>query len=254
VVVDEIVGALADQHDELAQMLASLDDRDWKRASRCDGWDVADVVLHLAQTDELAIASARGQFGASVAELAVRTPGPVGDVDEGADRMVARERGQPGSVVRDRWQASAGALLQALRSCDPHQRVVWVAGELSARTLATTRLAETWIHTGDVAAALGTELVPADRLWHIARLAWRTLPYAFTRAGRDLAGPVAFELKAPNGDQWSFTPDAEPLTIIRGDGVELCMVAARRVDPRDTSLTSEGPDASAVLELVRTYA
>jgi hypothetical protein len=36
--------------------------------------------------------------------------------------------------------------------------------------------------------------------------------------------------------------------------VELCLVAARRVDPADTALEAEGPDARAVLELVRTYA
>jgi hypothetical protein len=36
--------------------------------------------------------------------------------------------------------------------------------------------------------------------------------------------------------------------------VELCLVAARRADPLDTGLRSQGPDAGAVLELVRTYA
>ena len=104
----------------------------------------------------------------------------------------------------------------------------WVAGELSVRTLATTRLAECWIHTGDVADALGVELVPADRLFHIARLAWRTLPYAFANAGREMHGPVALELRSSTGAEWNFTPDAEPLTVVRGDALELCLVAGRR--------------------------
>ena len=82
----------------------------------------------------------------------------------------------------------------------------WVSGDLSARTLATTRLSECWIHTGDVAEALGVELEPPDRLWHIARLAWRTVPYAFARAGRDAPGPVAFELRGPNGDGVGLHP------------------------------------------------
>ena len=85
-------------------------------------------------------------------------------------------------------------------------------------------------------------------------LAWRTLPYAFARAGRELSGPVAFELAAPSGERWEFTPDTAPATVIRGDGVELCLVAARRLDPAATALRGEGPDAAAVLELVRTYA
>ena len=105
-----------------------------------------------------------------------------------------------------------------------------------------------------MAAAFGRVLAPTDRLRHVARLAWRTLPYAFARAGRELTGPVAFELRGPDGGAWDFVPDSLPLTTIRGDGTELCLVAARRVDPRDTRLRGEGPDANAVLELVRTYA
>ncbi len=44
-------------------------------------------------------------------------------------------------------------------------------------------------------------------LWHVARLAWRTVPYAFARSGRDAPGPVAFELRAPSGEDWEFVPD-----------------------------------------------
>jgi uncharacterized protein (TIGR03084 family) len=129
-----------------------------------------------------------------------------------------------------------------------------VAGQLTIRTLTTTRLAETWIHSGDVAAALGVQLAPSDRLRHIARLAWRTLPYAFARDGRALGGPVAFELRGPSGDEWRFEPDEPARTVVRGEAYELCLVAARRVDPRATSLEAEGPDGEAVLALVRTYA
>jgi hypothetical protein len=88
----------------------------------------------------------------------------------------------------------------------------------------------------------------------VARLAWRTLPYAFTQAGRQLTGPVAFELRGPSGNDWSFGTDDSPVTVVRGEGIDLCEVAARRVDPGDTTLVGEGPDADAVLELVRTYA
>jgi hypothetical protein len=65
---------------------------------------------------------------------------------------------------------------------------------------------------------------------------------------------VAFELRGPTGEQWDFIPDDPVLTTIRGDGFQLCLIAARRVVPTDTSLTGEGPDADAVLDLVRTYA
>ena len=160
---------------------------DWQRPSRCEGWTAGDVVLHVAQTNEMAIASAEGRFADFLTEIG-RDVGPASDVDEGADRMVDKERGLSPDAVRDRYRNGANTLLRLLDVGDPHTRVQWVAGELSLRTLTTTRLAETWIHTGDVADAVGRTLVPGARLRHIARLAWRTLPYAFSRADRSLQG------------------------------------------------------------------
>jgi uncharacterized protein (TIGR03084 family) len=245
--------ALEEQHAELAALLDGLSDADWRRATRCEGWTVADVVLHLAQTDELALASAEGRYADGLRVLAGGlTPG--GNVDDGAAAMVARERGLPDAVLHERWRTGATALRDALAASDPHRRVDWVAGQLSARTLATTRLAECWIHTGDVAEAVGVPQEPTDRLEHIARLAWRTLPYAFARDRRQLSGPVAFKLMSPGGADWHFGRDTEPVTIIEGPGAELCLVAARRVAPAATSLHGTGPDADTVLELVRTYA
>ncbi len=210
-------------------------------------------MLHLAQTDELALASAEGRFADGLRVLAGGLDGQ-GNVDDGAAAMVAKERGVPNAGLLARWLAGAAALRAELAAGDPHRRVDWVAGQLSIRTLATTRLAECWIHTGDVAGALGVEQVPTDRLEHIARLAWRTLPYAFAREGRTLSGAVAFDLTAPSGATWSFRPDDAVATAIEGPGADLCLVAARRVAPEATSLRGTGPDAQAVLELVRTYA
>ncbi|MDQ1449218.1 MAG: hypothetical protein QOC79_2189, partial [Actinomycetota bacterium] len=110
------------------------------------------------------------------------------------------------------------------------------------------------IHTGDIGSALGITVAPTDRLRYIARLAWRTLPYAFERADMAMNGPVALELIGPNGEQWCFDPDRPALTTIRGSAAEFCDVAARRVDPAETDLVATGPDAAGVLRLVRTYA
>jgi uncharacterized protein (TIGR03084 family) len=254
--VNAVTAALAEQHAELAGLLSGQplgpDGAGWSRASRCEGWTVADVVLHLAQTDELALASATGGFPEAMSAMS-------GSVDESAALMVAGERGrfEPAGAVFERWRRGAAELDRVLAGCDPHQRVQWVAGPLSARTLATTRLAETWIHTGDVAAALGVDLAATDRLWHVARLAWRTLPYAFALAGRPpLAGPVALRLRPPGGGEpWLFDEGPGPAaTVVEGEAAELCLVAARRLDPARTTLVARGPDGAAVLDLVRTYA
>ena len=248
----EIVGVLEAQQAELAGLLAGLDHDGWNRASACAGWSISDVVLHLAQSNEMAVGSTRGDFDEVLGRLLEGAP-PAANVDEGADIMVVTERGRPPSEVYARYQQSCADLRDGLLAHQPGDRVQWVAGQLAARTLATTRLAETWIHTGDVAAGLGVELEATDRLWHIARLAWRTIPYAFERAGRDAPGPVAFRLAAPNGDTWDFGDDDAP-TVITGAAVELCQVAAQRAAAGDTDLVGEGPDADEVLELVRTFA
>jgi uncharacterized protein (TIGR03084 family) len=210
-------------------------------------------VLHLAQSDEMAIGSVTGRFAEVVAELTAGA-GPAGSIDDGAALMVEQERGVPGPQLFTRWSAGAGRLLDELNGMDLSTRVTWVAGDLTARTLATTRLAETWIHTGDVAGAVGITLPPTDALWQIARLAWRTLPYAFASTGRALSGPVAFHLLSPEGEPWDFVPAEPAITIISGSAAELCTVAAQRVDASATSLHGEGPDAADVLALVRTYA
>jgi uncharacterized protein (TIGR03084 family) len=251
--VDAVVGALVAQQAELAGLLDGLTEARWHLPTRCAGWDVADVVIHLAQTDAMAVDSATGRFEAVTADPFADTDRPA-SIDAGAALMVERERGRPGDELAERWSNGAHRLVEVLDGMDLSTRVTWVAGELSARTLATTRLSEAWIHTGDVAGALSVELPPTDRLAHIARLAWRTLPYAFAAAGRTTAGPVAFRLLSPGGEEWNFIPDEPAVTTISGTATDLCQVAARRADPSATSLRGQGPDAGAVLTLVRTYA
>lgn len=244
--MQDLLDDLAAQHAELEALVVGLDDAAWSRPSRCDGWDVRDVLLHLAQTDEGGIASLEGRLSHLTGSREWT------DVDDAAARMVEADGGLSGAEVLDRWLAATSALRAAFAAADPSARVQWVVGLLSARTLAATRLSECWIHTGDIASGLGVRVEPTDRLRHVARLAWRTLPYAFERAGRSAPGPVEFRLTAPGGDEWVYGEGAP--TVVAGAAEELCLVAAQRADAAQTSLQASGPDGAAVLELVRTFA
>jgi uncharacterized protein (TIGR03084 family) len=252
--VEGILIALASQHAELAEIVDGCTNDDWERPTRCEGWDIASVLAHLALTDEFATASARGELDRYGDGLLGSREHQTVSVDDAAAAQVDAERGAGGDAIRQRWHDASEAMRVAFHAGDPHQRVTWVAGKLSLQTLATTRLSECWIHTGDIAYALGIALPPTDRLRYIARLAWRTLPYAFERADMTMNGPVALELIGPNGEQWCFDPDRPALTTIRGSAAEFCDVAARRVASAETDLVATGPDAAAVLRLVRTYA
>lgn len=252
-IMDSVVTALAEQQVETKSLLGGLATGDWELPTRCEGWTIADVVLHLAQSDEMAVLSLRGILPTGD-DASVTGWGGASSVDESVALMVDRERGAAWPDLLSRWTSAADSLTALLDGMELSTRVRWVAGDLSARTLATTRLSETWIHTGDIAAPVGIVPVATDRLRLIARLAWRTLPYAFDLAGATLSGPVAFRLTGPRSQQWDFIPDESAVTTISGPAAELCEVAARRVDPLATSLSGEGPDAAQVLALVRTYA
>lgn len=251
--MDDAVEALRAQQDELAAYVRDADDAALLLPSRCDGWTVADVLLHLAQTNEMAVASVEGRLREFVDQVASDLP-QTGSIDDWAGALVDLQRADPGSA-RDRWLTSADDQADAFGACAPDARVEWVAGELAARSLATTRLTETWIHTVDVAVAFGPPPAPTDRLWHTARLTWRTIPYALGQEGIVASGPVAFSLDAPDGSTWNFgAPDSATTTVVTGTALDLCTVAGQRGSADGTSLAATGPDADAVLRLMRTFA
>ena len=111
--LEAILAALEEQHAELAGLLDGLGAADWQRATPCEGWTVADVVFHLAQTDELALASLQGRFAEGLEVLAGGL-NPQHNVDDGAAALVARERGLPQDALRERWSTGAAALRHTL--------------------------------------------------------------------------------------------------------------------------------------------
>jgi uncharacterized protein (TIGR03084 family) len=253
--MNDIMDALREQDRELLSMVTGLAEDQFALPSACEGWSVSDVLLHLAQTNEMATASASGQLAGAAGGRANSDSQVVTDVEDNVDGAVERERGATGNEVLARWVKSIDDMVDALEACDPSARVQWVAGDMAPRTLATTRLAETWIHTGDVCRGLGIEQPKSDRIWHVARLVHRTLPYSFLRAACEPTGAVRFELTSPTDEQavWCFGEDNAE-TVITGPAVDLCHVAGQRANAKETSLRGTGTDAATVLRIMRTFA
>jgi uncharacterized protein (TIGR03084 family) len=238
---------LAAEEDRLDHVLSDLDEAQWRSPSGAAGWSVADVVLHLAQSEESVMTAVSG--GDLRAGLG-RAAG--GTVEERVAELVRAERAAPG-VVFARWQRAREDALAALRAADPDRPVGWVTGPVKPTTLATTRLAEHWAHGLDVTGPLGIDFPDTDRLRHIAWLAHRTLPYAMMVAGEQPA-EVWCEVTAPDGASvWQLgRPEAE--SAITGAAGAFCRVAARRLAPADSGLTVTGPHGATALRLLRTYA
>jgi uncharacterized protein (TIGR03084 family) len=243
---------LAAEEERLAGILAGLSDEQWLAESGAAGWTMADVVLHLAQSEEGAASSATGSDLRSVPGF----PAPTADktVDDRAAELVSAQRAAP-EVVFERWQRARRAAMVALLAADPQRPLVWVAGTMKPATLATTRLAEHWAHGLDITEPLGIGFPDTERLRHIAWLAHRTLPYALARAGEPPAQiEVRCELTSPDGTEtWSFGPDGAESRITGAAGA-FCRVAAQRLDPARSGLTATGPDAATALRVLRTYA
>lgn len=244
---DDVFAALQAQTDRLDAILSGLDNEQWAAPSLCPGWDVTDVVLHLAQTEEGVVATIEG------GELSIPVEGAA-TVDDAMEQWVRSERGAPPKEVHARWNEARDRALSALRGADPDVHLVWAAAPLRPNTLATTRLSEHWIHTLDIAEPLGIDNPDTDAIKSLAWLAVKTIPYAFARADRGDPPTVRAELTAPSGETWTFGPDDARCTIA-GPAGQFVRVAARRITPAEAiDVRATGPGAEQVMELVRTYA
>lgn len=241
----EIVDDLQAEQERLESLLSGLSEEQWAVASAAPGWTISDVVVHLAQTEELVAASlASGERGATW-DRGSRS------LDDAIDEVVKAERA-PAREVFDRWRRARRRALTALRTADPDQRVPWAATPLRPAVLATTRLAEHWAHGLDITAPLDLPFPDTDRLRHIAWLGHRTLPYAFGVEGL-AAHEVYCELKGPDGSVWRYgAPGAD--SMISGEAAEFCRVGARRLRPEDSNLVATGPHAASALRVLRNYA
>jgi uncharacterized protein (TIGR03084 family) len=259
---------LGAEQDRLGDILATLSDAQWAAPSLAAGWTVRDVMVHLAQTEEMALArltrtgngtgngsgsgsgsgtvNGNGNGTAATADQGGRT------VEQIMADLVTADGATPAEAQR-RWQEARPQVLTQLRAADPDVRVEWAAAPLKPAALATTRLAEHWTHGLDITGPLGIGFPDTGRLRHVAWLAHRMLPYAFGLAGEP-AAEVRAELTAPDGEEiWRFGPP-EAESAITGEAGAFCRVAAQRRAPARSGLRATGPDGTRALERLRSYA
>ena len=237
----------AEQH-ALLDLVRAIDPDDWLRPTPARGWDVRDTIAHLADTDEMAIGTSTGGPGS----LNARSEESASSADV-TYRGVLCGRRRSGREVCAWFESSTEALREMFLTLDPGARVPWGIGMRPA-SLVTARMMETWAHGLDVHAALGAESVDTDRLGHIAWLATRALPYAYTVAGREPPSePVRVELTLPSGAAWCTGPE-DAADRITGSAGDYCRVFVQRLRPAHAAaLRAEGAAAADVLSVARAY-
>jgi uncharacterized protein (TIGR03084 family) len=246
--VGDLLDDLSAEQREVQERLRAIDRELWLQPTPARGWDVRDTIAHLADTDEMAIATATGAPGSINDRAATAASGE--DLTYGG---VLRGRRRTGPEVLAWWESTTAAERAMFEALDPTVRVPWGIG-MRAPSFVTARLMETWAHGLDVCSAIGAEPVDTDRLAHVAWLATRALPYAYTVAGREPpSDPLRVELTLPSGAEWSYGP-ADAANRISGPAGEYCRLFVHRMKLRDAhGLSAVGPVATDALAVARAF-
>jgi uncharacterized protein (TIGR03084 family) len=247
--VARVLGDLRAEGDELDRMVADLPPADWARPTPAAGWTIAHQISHLAWTDRLAVLAATDPSGFQ-AELRLAVADPTAYVEAGAVEGTLEE---PPALLH-RWRAGRRSVLDAIAAVPPGERLPWFGPPMSAASMATGRLMETWAHGLDVADALGVRRSPTDRLWHVARIGVRARDHAFAVNGRrPPAADFRVELTGPYGDVWTWGPE-DAAQRVTGPALDFCLLATRRRHRADLVLVAVGPDADAWLDIAQAFA
>ncbi|MFW0783929.1 TIGR03084 family metal-binding protein [Gordonia sp. CPCC 206044] len=237
-IVDGVVADLTAQSAELDDLVSTLDDEAWSRPTPAPGWTIAHQIAHLAWTDEVAALAATDPdaFGA-LASAALENA--TGFVDDAAAAGAACS---PAQILAD-WRRGRAALADALRAVPDGEKIPWFGPPMSAASMATARLMETWAHGLDVADALDVHPEPTDRIRAVVHIGVRTRDFAYIVNG--LTPPAAafrYEITAPSGDVWTWGPD-DAADVVRGPAVDFCQLVTQRRALADLDLEIIGDQA-----------
>jgi uncharacterized protein (TIGR03084 family) len=217
-----IVADLRAESDELDALVTLLPADRWADPTPAPGWTIAHQIAHLLWTDRAALTAV---------------------TDEAAFAEVLAA-----------WRVTRGRLHEALLTVADERKLPWFGPPMSAASMATARLMETWAHGLDVADALGIQRPATDRLRSIAHLGVRTRDYAFfVNNLAPPSEPFLVELRGPGGDTWSWGPP-EAAQRVTGSAEDFCFLVTQRRALPTLDVEADGPDAQHWLSIAQAFA
>lgn len=244
-----IVEDLRAESDALDALVAPLQADRWADPTPAAGWTIAHQIAHLLWTDRVALTAVTDEPGFAEI-LADAAADPTGFVDKGAEELAALAPRQ----LLDDWRVTRGRLHEELLGVAAGRKLPWFGPPMSAASMATARLMETWAHGLDVADALGVARPATERLRSIAHLGVRTRDYAFVV--NDLTPPTEpfrVELRGPRGDTWSWGP-SDAAQRVTGSAEDFCFLVTQRRPLSALDITAHGEDAQRWLEIAQAFA
>jgi uncharacterized protein (TIGR03084 family) len=241
----EILADLVAEQQGLDQSLQRAPDRDWKKRLAPGGPTVQETIARLAWGEQHA------------ARLLLGDAKVIGEIEAYPDSDAFHKAGmtqgrtkRPQEVI-EWWRFARADVVDALSRVTASTRIPWFGGDISARTFATIRLAETWSQGLGILTALDKEIIDHPRLVHVAWLGWATLPNAFGLAGEAYQEPIRLELVGPSYARWIFGPEGSE-NVIRGQGGDWCRLAVGHTT-KTGSLSAHGDLAERSLSIVNIF-
>lgn len=244
-----MVADLRAESDELDAIVSDLPAERWAEPTPAEGWTIAHQIAHLLWTDRVALTAVTDE--AAFADLLEEAgKNPTGFVDAGAEELAAMS---PPDLLAE-WRTTRSRLHDALLTVDEGRKLPWFGPPMSAASMATARLMETWAHGLDVADALGVRREPTTRLRSIAHIGVRTRDFAFVINGlAPPAEPFHVELRAPDGSTWSWGPQ-DAAQRVTGSAEAFCMLVTQRRPRSELDVHAVGEDAEQWLGIAQAFA
>lgn len=236
--VRRIARGIGHETEHLVTTLSAATGPTWGSTTRCEPWDVRDLVVHLIRGDWLATLAVRDPIAfADEARRLRACTSPYRDprVDPLSARL-ARTRD-----LLDGFCEQRAEMLAAFRSHPLPRRAPWVTGEMSPQSLLTSRLMESWAHSSDIHQAVGTPHVAHPQtLFDVADFGIRARAFSFHRAGLEPPSQDAHVVLTTGlGETQTWgAPDSEE--SITGPVEDFCRVVTRRAAVGDTELEVAG--------------
>lgn len=247
--IDELVSALDAESEALDALVAPLAPDRWASPTPAAGWTVAHQIGHLLWTDRTSLVAVT-DADAFADLLKEAWTDPMGFVDAGAEAEALRD---PVDLLAD-WRRTRGRLAGALAAVPEGTKLPWFGPPMSAPSMASARLMETWAHGLDVADALGVERDEDDRIRNVVHLGVRTRNFAYMV--NQLPAPESefrFEITAPSGDVWTWGPE-DATGIVRAPAFDFCALVTQRRHLDDLNVELIGDDARQWASIAQVFA
>ena len=246
--MDQICDDIAAETRALSSVVEDLTEDQWRAPTVAEGWDSHETILHLGATDWICYLTLVNP------KLFVDIRTQLSKGETSVHKAVGPQvRALQGSELWEWFLTGRSEMLGALRDTDPKARITWLGPDIGARSLATSRLLETWTHSHDLADSFAIQYPRTNRLRHLAHIG--VVPPQSSYVNQGLPPPkepVRVELVSPNGDQWSWGPD-DATNKVSANAYEFCKVITRRIPVAESAVETHGVLAQKWMEIAQPW-